>query len=83
VQGLNSLEVMDKIIDAAGKRGIKVILDYHRLRLTVSNEWGAWFDDKIPESTWINNWVMLAKRYKGNPTIIGVSTVQCTVRTVQ
>jgi len=34
VQGLNSLKVMDKIVMECGKRGIKVILDYHRMHLT-------------------------------------------------
>jgi len=75
MQGLNSLQVMDKIIAACTARGIKVILDYHRMHLTDSNEYGLWYDAASPESTWIGNWAMLAKRYKGNPTIVGVSTI--------
>jgi len=71
---------MDKVIEGCGKRGIKVILDYHRMHLTWENEIGTWWDKNTPESVWINNWASLAKRYKGNPTIIGVSTVlHCTV----
>jgi endoglucanase len=30
LQGLTALQVMDKLIEAAGARGIKVILDNHR-----------------------------------------------------
>eukprot|EP00270_Netrium_digitus_P008345 TRINITY_DN2490_c0_g1_i1.p1 TRINITY_DN2490_c0_g1~~TRINITY_DN2490_c0_g1_i1.p1 ORF type:complete len:450 (+),score=39.86 TRINITY_DN2490_c0_g1_i1:44-1393(+) len=71
LQGLNSLQVMDKIIEGAGQRGIKIILDYHRLHATTWSEWGFWWDVNTPESTWINNWVMLAKRYKGNYSVVG------------
>jgi endoglucanase len=30
LQGLTALQVMDKLIEAAGARGIKIILDNHR-----------------------------------------------------
>lgn len=67
---------MDVLIDECGKRGIKVILDYHRIHMTTEAELGTWWDDTTPESVWIDNWVKLANRYKGNPTVIGVSTQQ-------
>ena len=67
------------MIWAFGQRGIKVILDYHRMHLTWDNELGTWFDDHTPESVWIENWRSLANRYKGNPTIIGVSAPYSTV----
>lgn len=72
LRGLNSLRVMDKIIYAAGQRGIRVILDYHQhhLLLNIPME-GLWWDPSTPESKWIARWVMLAKRYRGNPTVIG------------
>lgn len=71
LQGLNSLQVMDKIIKACPTYRIKVILDYHRMRLTAYNEYGLWYDGQYPESVWIKNWVMLAKKYAKNPTVIG------------
>jgi len=46
MQGLSSLEIMDKMIWAFGERGIKVILDYHRMHLTWENELGTWFERK-------------------------------------
>ncbi len=83
LKGLNSLALLDRLIDGAGKRGLKVILDRHRVTGDKIN--GLWYGDidfnrpdwdKDPEwqqkeSTWINNWVMLAKHYRGNKTIIG------------
>jgi len=78
-QGKSPLEMMDVFIRECGLRGMKVILDYHRMHLTTEAEPGAWWDARATEADWINNWVMLAKRYKGNPTIIGVRIEGCTV----
>jgi endoglucanase len=77
--GLNALQVMDKIITAAGAAGLKVILDNHRSEAGNSNEAnGLWYTSAFPESNWINDWVTLATRYKsftdpnGNPIVIGM-----------
>ena len=77
--GLNSLEIMDKIVAAAGTEGLKVILDDHRSDAGDSNEpSGLWYTSAYPESNWIADWQMLASRYKsftdadGNPIVIGV-----------
>lgn len=77
--GLTSLEIMDKIIAAAGKDGLKVILDDHRSEAGDSNEsTGLWYTANYPESSWISDWLMLVRRYKsytdedGNPVVIGV-----------
>jgi len=48
IQGLTSLQVMDKVICECAKRGIKVILDYHRMHLTWGNEIGTWWDKDTP-----------------------------------
>jgi len=70
--GLTSLEVMDKIIAGAGERGIRVILDDHRSTAGDGPESnGLWYTGEYPESRWIEDWKMLAARYKGNPTVIG------------
>lgn len=77
--GLNSLEIMDKIIAAAGVEGLKVILDDHRSEAGNSNESsGLWYTRAYPESSWIADWEMLARRYSsfkdvgGNPVVIGM-----------
>ncbi|MHB1422345.1 MAG: cellulase family glycosylhydrolase [Gemmataceae bacterium] len=74
LQGLSSLQVLDKIVAYAGKIGLRVILDEHSAKAGDYANEQLWY---IPGSTvytqqaWINDWVALAQRYAGNPTVIG------------
>ncbi len=70
--GLTSLQVMDKIVQACGARGIRIILDYHRVEAGGTPEAGLWYTAAIPESKWIDNWKTLVTRYKDDPTVVGV-----------
>jgi endoglucanase len=73
LQGLTALQVMDKLIEAAGARGIKIILDNHRSTPGGGPEGGGlWYTSEYPESRWIEDWKMLATRYKGNSTVVGM-----------
>jgi endoglucanase len=79
LKGLNSLQIMDKIIAEAGKLGLKVILDDHRSESGNSAEAsGLWYTSAYPETSWIADWKTLVARYasytdsSGNPTLIGV-----------
>ena len=79
LKGLNSLQIMDKIIAEAGQLGLKVILDNHRSEAGNSTEAnGLWYTSSYPETSWIADWKTLAARYasyadaSGNPTVIGV-----------
>ena len=70
---LTALEVMDRIIAGAGARDIRVILDNHRSTPGGGPESnGLWYTGSYPESQWIDDWKMLARRYKGNDTVIGM-----------
>ena len=72
LEGLNSLQILDKIIAYAGQEGLKVILDDHRSEAGESAEAnGLWYTSAYPSSAWVNDWVTLAKRYAGNPTVVG------------
>jgi endoglucanase len=72
LKGLNSLQILDKIITAAGQAGLKVILDDHRSEAGESAEQnGLWYTSAYPSSAWVSDWAALAKRYAGNPTVIG------------
>ena len=72
LQGLNSLQVLDKIVAEAGVLGLRVILDNHRSEAGDSAESnGLWFTSSYPESAWINDWAALAQRYANTPTVIG------------
>jgi endoglucanase len=70
LEGLNGLEIMDKIIAGAGERGLKVILDRHRPDSHAQSE--LWYTSQYSEERWISDWVMLAERYSGDDTVIGV-----------
>lgn len=73
LQGLTSLQILDKIVEYAGTAGLKIVLDNHRSEAGNSAEQnGLWYTADFPEQTWIDDWVMLANRYLGNPTVVGV-----------
>jgi endoglucanase len=72
LKGLNSLQIMDRIIAYAGQIGLRVILDNHRSEAGNSAEAnGLWYTSAYPESAWINDWKTLASRYVGNTTVVG------------
>lgn len=69
LQGLSGIQIMDKIIDYAGQIGMKVLLDRHRPDSGAQS--ALWYTAQYPESRWISDWQMLARRYNGNTTVIG------------
>jgi endoglucanase len=72
LKGLNSLQILHKIIAYAGQVGLKVILDDHRSEAGNSAEAnGLWYTSTYTSRDWVNDWVTIAKRYAGNPTVIG------------
>ncbi|MGY6020471.1 cellulase family glycosylhydrolase [Streptomyces spinosirectus] len=70
LQGLDSLQVMDKIVAYAGQDGLKVILDRHRP--DSGGQSALWYTSAVPESTWIADLKALAARYRGQDTVIGI-----------
>jgi endoglucanase len=69
LRGLNGLGVLDYIVNGAGRRGLRVILDRHRPAAEGQSE--LWYTDKVPEARWIEDWTMLARRYRGNDAVVG------------
>jgi len=69
LRGLTGLQIMDQVIQRAGARGLKVILDRHRPTAEAQSE--LWYTDHVSEQRWIDDWVLLGNRYRGNPTVIG------------
>ncbi|WP_433537630.1 cellulase family glycosylhydrolase [Micromonospora sp. CA-249363] len=67
--GLSPLQILDKVIDYAGSKGMRIILDRHRP--TSAGQSPLWYTSTVSEATWINDWKMLAQRYAGNSTVIG------------
>ncbi|CAK9103306.1 4-beta-glucanase) [Durusdinium trenchii] len=71
------LEAFDAVIHALGRWKIAVVLNNH----TSHGEWcggpdrnGLWFDpssDLYTEEQWIEDWAMLARRYRHCPYVVG------------
>ncbi|WP_406201072.1 cellulase family glycosylhydrolase [Streptomyces sp. NBC_01017] len=70
LQGLTSLQVLDRIVAYAGQAGLKIVLDRHRP--DAGGQSALWYTASVPESTWIANLKALASRYAGNPTVVGI-----------
>jgi endoglucanase len=72
LKGLNSLQVLDKIIAYAGAQGLKIILDNHRSEAGAgAGLSGLWYTQAFPESAWIADWQLLTRRYLNDSTVIG------------
>lgn len=73
LKGLDSLQILDRIVAYAGSQGLKVILDNHRSEAGAGAELnGLWFTQAYPERAWIADWQMLARRYANDPTVLGL-----------
>ncbi len=72
LKGLTALQVLDRIVAVAGQLGLKIILDHHNNSCTGGQQAnGLWYDNHVSAAEFEANWLSLAKRYKGNDTIIG------------
>jgi endoglucanase len=70
LEGLSSIEVMDKILDECNRIGLKVILDNHsRAHDGYMNE-TLWYTSGYSEESWIADWVFLVDRYRNNPAVV-------------
>jgi endoglucanase len=67
--GLSTLELMDAVVAAADEHDVRILLDRHRPGFDAQSE--LWYTDDYPEERWIADWVMLAERYRDDPTVIG------------
>jgi aryl-phospho-beta-D-glucosidase BglC (GH1 family) len=69
LQGLNGLQILDKIVDAAGQLGLRIVLDHHGVDAGSQTE--LWSAPDCSVSCFEGTWQMLARHYLGNPTVIG------------
>ena len=68
--GKTPLQVMDVVVAKARAHGLSVILDRHRP--DSGSQSALWYTPQYSEARWIADWTMLAKRYRADPTVIGV-----------
>lgn len=72
LRDLTSLQILDRLVAYSGEIGLKVILDNHRSEAGSSaQESGLWYTPQFPESAWIEDWTVLARRYRNTSTVIG------------
>jgi len=64
LNGLSSLQVLDKIIKAAGDQGILIMLDMHSFGAGTFASDGLWYNSGHNEAAMIAGWTKLANRYK-------------------
>lgn len=69
LQGLTGLQVMDRIVEGAGRRQLAIVLDRHRPDADAQSE--LWYTDRVSEQRWISDWTMLAQRYRSQAAVIG------------
>lgn len=69
LEGKRPLDVLDTIVARAKANGLKIILDRHRPMS--ADQSPLWYTSAVPETTWISDWKMLAKRYRDDSTVIG------------
>jgi endoglucanase len=67
--GLSSLELMDAVVEQAGRRGLAVILDRHTL--APDNRAPLWYDDTYPQERLAQDWTAIAERYADAPNVLG------------
>lgn len=74
LQGLNSLQILDKIVAGAGQVGLRIILDHHSSIHDNHASEQLWYipgSSTYTEQAWIDNWVTLAHHFAGDATVIG------------
>jgi len=70
LQGLGSLEVLDRVIAELDKNGIYILLDHHRPDCNAISE--LWYTSEYSEQDWIGDLIFLADRYSDKPSFIGI-----------
>lgn len=67
--GLSPIQILDKVVDYAGRLGMRIILDRHRS--STAGQTALWYTPTVSEASEIADWKMLATHYAGNPTVVG------------
>ncbi|ELR21743.1 cellulase (glycosyl hydrolase family 5) subfamily protein [Acanthamoeba castellanii str. Neff] len=64
LQGLSSMQVMDKVVQAAAARGLLIMFDLHSFLPDTNIQDNTWYNGANPESKVISGWTKLLQRYK-------------------
>lgn len=70
LKGLNSLQVLDKLVRGMSDAGMYVLLDHHRPDCKAISE--LWYTKDYSEAQWVADLVMMAERYRDVRGFIGI-----------
>ena len=70
LQGLDSLALLDRILQGLDARGLYILLDIHTPDCQGISE--LWYTDSYSESDWIGDLVFMAERYASLPHFLGL-----------
>lgn len=74
--GKSPIQIFDEIVKELSRQDIAVILNNH----TTKSQWccsqndgdGLWYNESFTTQQWINDWLMLVKKYRSNPHVVAV-----------
>ncbi|MEW6728183.1 MAG: cellulase family glycosylhydrolase [Pseudomonadota bacterium] len=70
LQGLDSLQVLDQVVDRLDRAGIYILLDHHRPDDYAISE--LWYTDTYSEAQWIADLEFMAERFKDKRFFLGI-----------
>ena len=70
LQGLNSLDILDLVMEELDRLGLYILLDHHTSDCQTIDE--LWYTASYSEQQWINDLVFVADRYKDNDHLVGI-----------
>ncbi|RME66019.1 MAG: endoglucanase, partial [Caldilineae bacterium] len=70
LQGLNSLYLLDRIVQNFDQAGFYILLDHHRPDCNAISE--LWYTNDYSEEQWIQDLVFMARRYANLPHFLGM-----------
>lgn len=68
--GKTALQILDMYVAYCKQKGIYIVLDHHR-RTAGAGADGSPIDGSYTLQNWIDSWLVLANRYKDEPTVVG------------
>ena len=73
--GKTAMEIMDAAVEAFALEGLMIIMNNHisdaKWCCQVGDGNALWYNERFPESAWIEDWKAIARRYRDNPAVIG------------
>jgi len=71
--GLNSLQILDRVIQEFDLQGLYILLDHHRLDCNAGIP-ELWYSSSYSEQRWISDLTFMANRYKNLSHFLGIGT---------